>query len=486
MKTKELSCLFVVLSIALVALADDEPFSGIWVGGSTQFLDNKNNWKDKVVPGRVKVTEDGVTTTNGSWGCTMIFDGRSTWPNDLRAGSLVSTWKMVFKGANLIQNYFYKYQDFYIEAGGGIYVEEDAGHVPYFEDNSSFNVVNASATTNTVTIRNDSTLSAFKFAYVGNKSGLRAQGYTGSPTLRLEGKGNIKFAGPVSESSGSYAIVVAQESDGEMIFDSNKDIYFKSVNVPESATKRIIRLVGNPVVMTRMFGGLAARPLVVETDVDVLGTGIFYFGRYLNDPANISIAPGKTLLWDVTMKNKGSDGGVTLDMRVLGGGCMVMGAHATNLINGSVIVEDGSSLHVNAIGAAGAASPLGTGSAVTLKGGSSLVYAGTGDTSDRTLTFGTGGGSFVHAGTGNLSIGAVSLSATSSIVVSNDVTLTCASLTRTAGSLDIVTPRSGKVVVSAGLSAGRAPDWLTVNGKRARVAADGTLLGPQGLCLIYR
>ena len=164
---------------------------------------------------------------------------------------------------------------------------------------------------------------------------------------------------------------------------------------------------------------------------------------------------------------------------------MVMGSNVTNLITGVMSVEEGSSLQVSSIGVAGGTSPLGTGSEIMLKGGASFVYAGTGEVSDRMLTFSTGGGSFVHAGTGNLTLGTVSMSANSSIVVSNNVTLTLSSLSRTAGTLDVCPLGSGRVVVGSGLSAGRAPSWLTFRGGRATIHANGTIMGPRGFCIVF-
>lgn len=492
-KMIQLSCAFFVSSFALVALADDEPFSGVWKGGGTQFLSYAPNWVGNSVPGRVRSIVDGVSLTNGAWGCTMIFDGTSTWPTDLRTNDtdkkllLVSTWKMIFRGASLIQNYIYKYQTLRIEAGGGIYIEEDVGHVPYFDNDSSFCIYNASADSHTVTVRNDSTLAPFKFYTVNNATGMRADGWTGRPVLRLEGNGDIKFAGGIQEDSGAYNLEIAQEGSGKTIFDNGGlNCLVFTLTIPESTTMRTILIESGSTLKTRIFGGDNARPLVVNSDCEISGGGTLFFGSGLNDRSNIQIAPGKTLYFNTTMRNNGLTSGQTLGMCVLGGGSMVMGETATNRVNGAVMVEDGSSLRVNAIGAAGASSPLGTGSSITLKGGSSLVYAGTGDVSDRTLTFGVGGGSLVHCGTGNLTLGAVSVLGDSSIVVSNNVTLALSSLSRTAGVLNVHPAPGGKVVVGSGLDAGRAPEWLTYKGRKANVLSDGTIVGPQGFYLIFR
>ena len=498
MKTKFtiMQCASVMLFMAVsTAFADDEPITGIWKGGSTQFLANPNNWVGGVVPGRVRETVDGVVVTNGAWGCTMVFDGRSTWPNDLRTssntghGSLVSTWKMVFKGASLIQNYFYNYQTFRIEAGGGIYVEEDAGHVPYFQSpDCGFEIFNASSAERTVTIRNDSTLAPFKFNRIGYASGMRAPGYLDQPVLRLEGKGDIEFNGLIWENSGAYVIDIAQEGSAKTLFTSTSTEMTKihRLLVRGGATKRTIRLDGKSTIATRAHGENAIA-FVVESDLDVLGAGRLYIGYPWPFRSNIQIASGKTLFFDATLRNYGIDSACTVPvgLGILGGGKMIMGENATNRVTGAVTVAEGSSLQVGAIGMAGASSPLGTGSSVSLVGGSSLVYTGTGETSDRTFSLGSGGGSLVHAGTGSLTVGAVSMSADSSLVVSNNATLVMSSLSRTAGSLDVRSFGTGKAVFS-GLSVGRAPEWLTLNGERAKIAADHTLVGPAGIILTVR
>ena len=495
MKTQIRSTLCAVSALLLTTLmvyADEEPFSAVWRGGSTQFLSYSPNWVGNAVPGRVRSIVDGVSVTNGPWGCTMIFDGTSTWPNNLYTDDtnkkllLVSTWKMIFRGASLIQNYINAWQTLRIEAGGGIYVEEDVGHVPYFADNSAFCIYNASADSHTVTIRNDSTLAPFKFFSVNNASGMRADGWTGNPTLRLEGKGDVKFTGEMLELSGACNLEIAQEGSGKTIFDNGSyNCFVRSLTIPESTTMRAIQIKSGATLSTRMFGGDNARPLVVNSDCEISGGGTLFFGYGLNDHSNIQIAPGKTLYFNTKMRNNSLTSGQTLGMCVLGGGNMVMGENATNRINGAVIVEGGSSLRVNDVGVAGGTSPLGTGSAITLKGGSSFVYGGKGEVTDRTLTFGTGGGSLVHCGTGNLTLGAVSMSANSSLVVSNNATLALSSISRTAGTLDVRPASGGKVVICAGVSAGRAPEWLTYNGEKAKILADGTVVGPGGFVITF-
>lgn len=497
MKAKITTMLGVVLALLLAELAayaNDAPIIGVWTaGGRSNYLVDTANWEGGVVPGRVS-SVDG-TSTNGSWGSTMIFNGSHVsgygsfkTAADATHGSLVSTWKMIFRGANLVGYNFAAYQTLRIEAGGGIYVEEDAGNVPYFATNGEFCIFNASEETHTVTIRNDSTLAPFVFYNVNNARGMRAAGWTGNPVLKLEGKGNIKFARSIWENSGSYILEIAQEESGATIFDSGTEqIYPNSIIVQESATVRTIRIESGTTVATRIVGGKSARPLVVSNDCQIVGGGTLYFGRNLVGGSSIWIAPGKTLNLDVNrVKNYGVDNNSEMHMYVLGGGSMVVGPNVTNLITGAMSVEEGSSLQVSSIGVVGGVSPLGTGSEIILKGGSSFVYAGTGENSDRELIFSTGGGSFVHSGAGNLVLGDVTTSANSSIVVSNNVTLTLASLSRSAGKLDVRTSGSGKVVVNSGLAYGRAPEWLTFNGKKAFVGQDGMLKGPGGLTICFR
>ena len=196
-----LCAVFTSLFAMLVAFADGEPITGVWTaGGRSNYLVDTANWEDDIVPGRV-ASIDG-TITNGSWGSTMIFNGShvSNYDSfrtaaDATHGALVSTWKMIFRGANLRAYNFAAYHALRIEAGGGIYVEEDAGNVPYFATNGEFCIFNASEESHTVTIRNDSTLAPFVFYNVNNAAGMRAIGWAAILFLGWKGRGMSSLQG---------------------------------------------------------------------------------------------------------------------------------------------------------------------------------------------------------------------------------------------------------------------------------------------------
>lgn len=486
MNTRVVNGLVSIVVAACVAFAapslpagGEEPFEDVWKG-STPDLGLASNWENGVVPGRVNVTdESGTTTVVGPWGCTMIFlCSQGDHQGRLFTDSLVSTSKMIFRGAGTRRHYIYPYRYLNLEAGGGIYIDEDVGMVPYFDAQAHFNIANATAVNNAVTIRNDSSQESFVLTKVSTQADVYGTGYSGVRRLIIDGKGDVKFAGPIYELNGNYALEILPNG-GKVIFDNNgAELNVSYVKVGESENKQIIQVADGVLLKTRVNGD-DSRPFVILADTDIVGGGTVYVGRPWAQSSNFQIAPGKTLTVGVTLQNYGNDGGAAQDFKVLGGGTMVMAETANNIIRGSAVIAEQSTLSATEIGMGGVVSPIGQGTAIKIGTGGRFLYTGSGETSDRTVDFGTGGGVFEHGGTGCLTIGSLSLSADSELKIAANASLTLRAITRTAGILNIVAAQ-GSVVTVAGATAGKAPDWMRYNGVAARYGENGAVQGIDG------
>ena len=478
---KNLLVMSAVAGLSTFGALADGVVTNFWKGGSTQFLSNPNNWPNGVVPGRVLDRSVSPVTTNGSYGGVMIFDGAkdSGWPADLRTDNnvlrLLSTGKMIFRGQELIQHMSYGYQDWRIESGGGIYVEEDVEHVPYMVANSALNFVKAPGDDLTVTLRNDSSAGPLKFLtmHESSEDWTPAEG----PTLRLEGKGVVEFASYVfTPNNKNIMLVVAQEGDGKTVFSAGSSVQcgFACWKIPPSDGKRVVEFTNGAYPFCRLFGS-DVRPLVVESDAEFTGTGKFGFSKF-DQPAIVQIATGKMLTWGVGIEN---EDGRAQPFRVYGGGTLAFTAEAVNYMTGTFQIFEGSTVLTPVIAAAGALSPLGSGSAVEISEGGTLVYTGVGETSNRMIAFGTGGGVLDNRSAGVLTTGPISVAADATLVSTNGQAIVLSSLTRTVGIVNVVAANGGRVSLS-GQAAGPAPQWLQFNGGIARFGADGIVMGVDG------
>ena len=493
---------------------------------------NQNNWAEGIVPGRLLVMhEDGSGTTNGCVGCTAVFDENCDI-SCIALYGMVSISNILVTGATAPRFYFGHWRwdnpHLFIEQGGSFRVTADVPEAPYVIPQIRYRDV--THTGRSLTLENNSQ-GVFDIGYIGHvEPALPA--WLGTLDLRIEGTGEVQKRSATYSSSWQPTLTLAQ-TGGKYVAvspDTNITGADRAVQV-EAVDTGYTQQIEIP--LGKMFKIEDNPGIIAMGDMTISGEGTLYLGNTGATPT-FRVADGKTVeISAVIVRNPSaaaSHAGMSLGLSGYTGTMRLTG---TNTFPGAFSVGNGSTLEVPAIGLGDVGSPVGK-KGVTLGGKSFLRYTGNGETTDRKL-YGEGFGTVILAGTGDLvwkgeisggttyyytisneSATARFVCATStvakslqivqgtrlgfakpddsdaiamdklvmagdaSVEVDDGVTVTLAVFERTKGKLAVTLTGSGKLIFP-GVSAGPAPDWLTVNGQAAWYAADGSVYATSSL-----
>ena len=490
---------------------------------------NHNNWAEGIVPGRFMVEDgNGNITTNGSLGCTAVFDGNC----DIRCISLygmVSVSNIVVTGADAPRFIFGHWQwdnpVLRMEAGGEFRVEAGVPVAPYV----NVQIVPCGATANCklLTFENNSA-QPFSFGYIGAiDPPVPSGGWFGDMEVVYKGTREIQKRNRIYNDKWSPVMRMEMEDGLFTVMSQTNATYGVALadnygyirDVDNGHVQRISIPEGKFVQMTDII------PVRTEAGMSITGTGTIYLSNGAN--VNLSAANGKTLEIEATIMRPvnaaASVAGINVGASGYAGTVLLSGQ---NSFTGMVSVSSGATLEVPSFGTVEAGGPVGK-LGVSMGGLSFLRYTGSGETTDVAIS-GAGYGTIILAGDGDLvlegpfsggttysytvknesptarlvfankditkfvnlvdgshiafakpddssaiAVGRLEVAGAASVDVLDGVTVTIAQLGRTSsGKMNVTLSGSGGLVVTDATE-GAAPDWITVNGKPAWYSADG-------------
>lgn len=388
---------------AVTAVAADGYWIGSYESTRNQNWTYANNWKDGVIAGRYKVGGEIV----GDYGSTAYFGSESAdWfmIPQFNTSPLESVYRLVVDGNNFPQLGNSNFHLIPIEEGGGIYVTSQCtkdvkvlakpcvyqntfAATNYFINESSGHTLQLDCgLANAVS-------SAAKFCY---------------PVFRFGGCGNISFGSstygggmPACNNFRNYIQLAFTDGGvftlaGTATFGNMMQIYTVKDCGPQT-----IRITGNAVCAPGL-GNEAGSGLVANTDLNVISNGTLKLMAANGSAAALTVKEGCTMTIETTLKS--SVDGVPLRVQGSGDGDGgVLRVTGPNLFTGNVQIKDGATFETSRIGSAGEESPLGSGAAVILSGGGTLMHTGSEvETADRPLTLSKGLGSLGSSGAGKL------------------------------------------------------------------------------------
>ena len=512
----------VALLCASVASAADEVAVGYWTGaGGNVNWGNAGNWQDGAIPGCLKSSGQDPVGVRGGVAHFGALSGESCKKVVSVGGtpSLASISNIVFDAGapaySFQQSEFVKdWTDPYVvlEEYGGIYAA--AGN----ENGATFwSCVQLGNNNNgqPFYIRNDGTGTlAFKeLGRVGKKPGASWFSFQ----LRYQGCGRIfLFGNHIAGRSGWETVMCPQmEASGRLVI-SNACTTYHSMVINTGLPHQHIELANGA-----RFTFTSANICRVSSDCDLTGGGVL-------EPLagqKFEVGGGATWTIDCVVTNRTADSGFTLYRS--GSLPCALNLNGDNAFSGP-LVADNIIVSIPRFGRAGTAAPLGKAGRYTMTSGGHLRYLGTGEVTDREINV-AAAATLEHLGTGTLTfetpfsgtsgitlrtavgskiafaggqtvpisvadgtslafvkpadaegtvtheVSSLTFVAGGTIDVADGVTVAFSSLDGTAAKgVDIVTAGTGKAEVSS-LAPGLTPAWLTLNGQRAHVLADGTL-----------
>ena len=486
-----------VLALGASAAApwSDMPVTCHWIGavkaGSSTYGNyacwtNADNWAEGIVPGMF--IANGVT--NGCKGCTAVFDRACTYAAATPVydkTTILCISNIVFSGSAVPQitlGYPWNTADpyFYIENGGGIYVDADVREAPILR--AGIKYLRSVAGPHNLYFENNSSTT------------LSLNGFDGVDTpfpswstmcLVMRGTGDIKSRrGYVN--TGAGVRIQLEMSGGKFVQDYSSMIYTIQVNANkgrqhlEISSGKTLSVAGNPT------------PIVTQSDLLIDGDGTCSFSAAANKDVALGVSSGATLTFDcdVTRTSGGTlqignsshkGGTVALASGHSFGGApinfystslqlpsnetfasaMTLPAGCTGTIVGGL---DGEAKITGGVGGNPACS-------LTLKGKLAIasdITATTTLAADAEVSFRKAASEATA-----FTISTISLSGDKTILVEDGVTATIGAVSNNGYTLDIRPEGTGKVVFS-GLSAGMAPAWLRINGSLGVVSASGELV----------
>lgn len=517
-------------------IAFETPGTARWTNASGDSCwTNPANWAEGKVPGRFVCAYESPTELRrddlpmyGVAGCTAVFGADAAYVSSpVRLGGLYSISNVVVEagadGAFVFGEPAGGWPPLPLERGGCVCVK--AG-------------VTAETTIDTVlapgaggpggscpfVLRNDG-LATLKMRNIGSVSSFQDPAGWTPLTQTLRGTGEIRRTEHfytdgfvvnllLEMSGGTYVPNCATESEQNG---------YGGVTAADTGFRQHVRIDSGRFLYVS-GNGQWARPLLANGDLLIDGDGELRVNT-TDWAAYFDVAQGKTLTIACNLATYAGKHGYSLYPQ--SAGVLEMSGNFLGAANPSV---PAGTLQVARIGAAGEASPLGTGDGVTLSGGA-LRYAGAGETTDRILTL-TKASALEQGGVGELvftaaPIGSAALtvrnagstaavafaaSVTTPLVLASGACLAAvssagdaavdvafASLTLTAGAHVLRVDDGVTLTVSAlargdaaatldvvgagtlklpGFAAGMLPPWLTRNGVRARVDAAGEVGTP--------
>ncbi|MBR2838652.1 MAG: autotransporter-associated beta strand repeat-containing protein [Kiritimatiellae bacterium] len=426
-----------------------------------------------------------------------------------------------------------------IEAGGGIYVAPEVAQTQIFEElvygvgatgSMTCHVENNSAAPLRIyRIRRPVTGSNIASGW-DIPSGWKAF------FLRLQGTGTIKLEKGVdwqyyNDQGYWLPIIQLAMSGGKLVVTESMDGLFGFSTDASAGCRQFLELpAGVSFGTSYPFYGETTYPFEFAEDLLVSGGGSLCFLSYSGHNFPYYIAAGKTVEYACSITNKCS--GTYKDEPA--GLCYVKAENGTVRIAGANDVPGALEIgkvtfEVSTAGTVGGSGQLGKGQRVWLSGNGRLRYTGVGEISDKTIRLDGSNGAIENVGSGDLVFGGADSTAgaavltlssvagasvgfsgdvsaklsltdgatlslcrpgsepvsivvsdmtaagASTISVGDGVSATVSSLAQSgAGTVNVVTTGSGAIRLSS-FAAGFAPAWITINGKKGVIGADGSL-----------
>ena len=534
-----MSTVSTALMLQLASFADSGYTCHWVGGHSEQGWGDPENWAEGKVPGLYCTKNgDGTWVTNGSVGCTAVFGqcssaARYVRPQESGQWELISVSNVVFETANCSAYVFTYYNGWQwggnpvnIEPGGGIYVASEVPTAPQF-DTVCFGVGSSASTTCYVENNSSTTLQIGKIDDLAFPK--TTQSYK-IINVQFMGTGDTRITKGLTRGGGSWywePVFKLAMSGGTLEIRDNSIVNLIEICTVAGYGQQHVDIgAGIRFGMTSANTGWRLMELGESLLVDGEGTFRIY-SKNANLP--IGIAAGKTFEVACTLENVSSG---TFAEESAGGIKFVESARgvfkATGVNNISGAVEIGAvTYEASGIGMIAGTGQLGKGMRIRLSGDGRLKYTGVGETTDKTIRL-DGNGAVEHVGTGELifagadslsgtyilaissvsgaavgfagdvsakltvsdgttlalrkpssssaiTVSSLAVSGAASVSVGDGLTATLSSVTASiGGTLNVVTAGSGTVKVSS-LATGIAPSWLTINGRRASIKADGSL-----------
>ena len=542
-----LACLAAVFT-ACGLMAEEKV--AIWNGKSDRSWFTPGNWVDGVVPGLYTTTVNGTTVTNGSPGWTARFERSGTdWIVNLEGngGTLLSISNIVFSGANGTYSIRPNYKTIRLEEGGGIYVEES--HNQNLDFQCPIGIYNQKNSSSVFVLENNSSkrfnivkgFSNFVMDGVFGYPHMRIKGsgktwlmgtFPGNSGFRpyldvaLSEGGELHVTNTVDNFLGVYVpsglpaqhIVVKSGSllkPGVLSNSEQVRVYSDteisgagklSLNLTTEASSDLY--VGQGAVMT-IATAVTNRNNTADASFRVSGKGIVRFTGRNTIPQDIDIRTAIVEARTIGMAGAEGDIGLGRSIKIENNGVLRYTGSGETTDRAIVL-----GYYTNVLEQAGTGPVTFTGDVVSSNYLGTIVFGNdtefpatlagrilTGTYNPIVIKRGTGEwilsganntqGMFYLEG-GTLTVGSASslprltiAGEATTLKVADNVALSLTTLVRTSGHVNVVLG-NGATLRAPGLAKGKAPTWLTVNGREAAIGADGDVHEQKGFILLCR
>lgn len=503
-KTK-MAAAFALSALAASAAApwSDTPVTCHWIGavkagsstyGNYALWTDPDNWAEGIVPG---MTIDGA---NGCPGCTAVFD-RECAITAVRVENIAIS-NIVVSGSTVPQitigmPWIYDGPYLYLECGGGIYVDSDVVNAPLVRSAIYYLRGSSGPVTDIYFENNSSTPLRLIGRYLGPN--VTFSSYAGTCRIVMLGTGEIRAeTGPHVINNYSLELLLNMRG-GKFVQDCNDDI--SQITTGATGVRQHLEIPSGRTLTIRGMGAARGTPPLWAQNSDLLvdGGGTCSFNAPAANDVFLCANSTRTLTLDCEVVRT-AGGRFVIGTEWYGGGTITLADGASvvepvDFYNSTLQLADGAvftnsvSIHDGRSGAISGGSEsaakiaggvAGTTRPLTLKRRLAIasdITATTTLAADAVLSFSKAGEDATA-----FTISSLALSGDATIPVEDGVTATIAAINNNGHALDIRSTGTGKVVFS-GLSVGRAPEWLTLNGDKARIAPDHTLTPPKGMVI---
>ena len=473
-------------------------YAGRYAGYDYAEWTNSANWAEGVVPGRF---ESGGAVV-GCEGCTAVFD-RACDYSTIGISGLYSISNIVVSGSSTPEirighSSGTSAPKLYFERGGGISVANDVVKAPLL--NPRFLYRRGDGSTTTFYFENNSATPLNLSGFGGSDPSFSS--WAGSMVLVMSGTGTINGNGTYDRTKVGIKIELCMNGGKFVQAYTGGSSVVDYISIPSNVNKQHFEISNGATVRLPEY----AMPLVAQSDLLIDGEGTLNFDAAADKSAVIGVKSGKTLTLDCNIVRK--DGGsFQIGHGSYNGGTVELAAGRSfnapvKFYNGILQLADGetftSALSImddiasrrgtisggREIEAKITGGVAGVGHALTLTNRLAIasdIAATTTVAADAEISFRKAD----EAATTSFTVSSLTLLGNKTIPVEDGVTATVTAINNNGYTLDIRPSGTSKVLFT-GLSAGRAPEWLTLNGSRAKIAADGELIPPGGMLLIYR
>lgn len=520
--------LTVVVSALTAAAADD--LVSYWTGanggsGYAKWVD-PGNWRDGKIPGLYRVKENGEWVTNGCAGCTAVFgkcniaDGRYVRLNGDGNSELLGIKNVRFTGEDCSAYTFTYYNGWQwhggplnIEPGGSIVVEAGVPTAPKFDDVCLGGQSVTAATT--CILENNAATAMEIYNLRGPVSGSWA-----ALRIQLMGTGDIKLVNSLDKPAANWwfvPVLTFAQSGGCFDLQCNLQNIYEFETLAGYGQQRMNIASGKTFFITD--DATAYDPIVIRSSLRIGGDGTYKARSTGGVNVSAKVLSGQTFEVACNLANSSA---APSGVRITGEAGGVFKSTGGNSITGKVEVSGATYEFASA-------AQLGTGPEVWLAGNGRLKYTGAGEVVQKVVKLNgngaienAGGGALVFegadstansavltlssavgasvgfsgdmsaklsladgatlslhkSGSESVSIAVSDMTATgaNTISVGDGVTATVSSLVQSgAATVNVVTTGSGTIRLSS-FAAGFAPAWITINGKKGVIGADGSLV----------